>query len=61
MPVDPRLLLVDATGMANFLEDMETGARQRLRSALAGFAMALKEIILNQDELGERAGITAHD
>lgn len=61
MPVDPRILLVDATGMATFLEDVETGMRQRLRSAQPGFPKAMGEILLNQDELGERAGITAHD
>lgn len=61
MPVDPRLLLVDATGMANFLEDIEAGARQRLRRAQPGFALAMNEILINQDSLGERAGVTAHD
>lgn len=51
-------LFVDARPLADFLVDLERGKRQGLRTARPGFPDVIDEIVSNQREYGEKAGIT---
>jgi len=51
-------LLVDARPLADFLVDLERGRRRGMRTARPGFPDVVNEIVSNQREYGERAGIT---
>jgi hypothetical protein len=64
MANDPRprhiaRLAVDATGLVDILVDLPQGARQRLRGDQPGVELVLGEIVSNQPDYGERAGVTA--
>lgn len=54
-------LVIDASDLANFLEDLEEGQLKGLRTEGEGTAEAIKEIIDNQPTLGAKLGITPED
>lgn len=51
-------LYVDARPLAGFLVDLEPGRRQGMRKEQPGYADVVNEIMANQREYGEQAGIT---
>lgn len=56
---DPYIL--DVRHMAEYLFDIEAGARQGLRFAQEGFREVIHELRANQASYGERAGISQRD
>jgi len=51
-------LVVDARALADFIVDLEHGRRQGMRTEQKGYADVVNEIVSNQREYGEKAGIT---
>lgn len=54
-------LVVDARGLAEFIVDLEQGKMQGLRTEQKGYAEVVTELVSNQREFGEQAGITQTD
>ena len=59
--LDTTHLCFDIRHMAEYLSDIEGGARQGLRVAQPGFREATAELLANQVSYGERAGISERD
>jgi hypothetical protein len=60
-PIDKNPYILDIRHMAEYLFDVEVGARQGLRFAQEGFREAIDEFRANQATYGERAGISQRD
>lgn len=60
-PYNTDHLVVDVRHMAEYLFDIEVGARQGLRFAQEGFREVIDEFRANQTNFGERAGISQRD
>lgn len=54
-------LIIDASSMASFLEDLEAGATQGMRREQEGMADVIQEVSANQKGWGVKAGITAEE
>jgi hypothetical protein len=59
--LDTDHLYCDIRHMAEYVNDVETGARQGLRVAQPGFRGATDELFSCQENYGERAGISERD
>jgi hypothetical protein len=59
--LDTDHLRFDIRHMAEYLADIEVGARQGLRVTQTGFREAVTEIFTNQKNYGDRAGISERD
>ena len=54
-------LVIDASGMASFLVDLEEGATQGMRREQEGMADVVQEVSANQKVWGPKAGVTADE
>ncbi len=72
MPSDPQSILpspkpkpgdpvIDCSPIAKRLEDLPEGATRGMQTAREGLAAVIAEILANQEEWGEKAGITPAD
>lgn len=60
-PVAIGALAVDCTTLKAFLVDLPPGARRGLRAEQDGFGDVIAEILSNQVEIGDKAGVTKND
>jgi peptidoglycan hydrolase CwlO-like protein len=60
-PVAIGALAVDCTALKAFHVDLPPGARRGLRAEQDGFGEVIAEILSNQAEIGDKAGITKND
>ena len=54
-------LVIDASGMASFLVDLEEGATQGMRREQEGMADVVQEVSAHQKVWGPKAGVTADE